>query len=143
MATRYIGSHLPILLSASGFRLTASGFRLPAYVSCMTPEAIRLVRETWAQVEATRLELAQAFYGHLFRIAPDTRRLFSHIPPAVQAEKFGDMLHEIVRVIDRPWLTCYWNCRGLSCGCAASERTCGSGGGSHDGVSHFVDRRTW
>src|SRR5262245_16556580 len=69
----------------------------------MTPEAIRLVRETWAQLEATRLELAHAFYGHLFRIAPDTKRLFSHIPPAVQEEKFADMLNEIVRVIDRPY----------------------------------------
>jgi len=69
----------------------------------MTPEAIRLVRESWAQVEDTRVDLAHAFYRHLFRIAPDTHRLFGHIPPAVQAEKFADMLHEIVSVLDQPY----------------------------------------
>ena len=69
----------------------------------MTPEAIRLVRESWAQLEATRLDLAHAFYGNLFRIAPHARSLFDHIPPGVQEEKFADMLNEIVRVIDRPY----------------------------------------
>jgi len=68
----------------------------------MTPDAIRLVRESWSRVDDTRVELAHAFYRHLFRIAPDTHRLFGHIPPAVQAEKFADMLGEIVRVLDRP-----------------------------------------
>jgi nitric oxide dioxygenase len=69
----------------------------------MTPEAIRLVRESWTQLETRRVELAHAFYGNLFRIAPGTRRLFSNIPPGVQEEKFADMLNEIVRVIDRPY----------------------------------------
>lgn len=69
----------------------------------MTPDAIRLVRESWARVEGTRVDLAQAFYRHLFRIAPGTHRLFGNIPPAVQAEKFADMLGEIVRVLDRPY----------------------------------------
>jgi hemoglobin-like flavoprotein len=69
----------------------------------MSPEAVRLVRESWAQVESTRLELAHAFYRHLFRIAPATQRLFGNVPPAVQEEKFADMLNEIVRVIDRPY----------------------------------------
>lgn len=69
----------------------------------MTPEAVRLVRESWAQLETSRLELAHTFYRHLFRIAPGTQRLFGNVPPAVQEEKFADMLHEIVRVIDRPY----------------------------------------
>ena len=69
----------------------------------MTPEAIRLVRESWAQLESARLELAHSFYRHLFRIAPATQRLFGNVPPAVQEEKFADMLNEIVRVIDRPY----------------------------------------
>jgi hemoglobin-like flavoprotein len=69
----------------------------------MTPEAIRLVRESWARVEDTRGELARAFYRHLFTVAPDLRRLFGQVPPAVQGEKFADMLGEIVRVLDRPY----------------------------------------
>ena len=69
----------------------------------MTPDAIRLVRDSWAQVEAGRLELAQAFYRHLFTIAPGTRRLFGQIPSAVLEEKFADMLDEIVRTLDRPY----------------------------------------
>lgn len=68
----------------------------------MTPEAIQLVRESWSQVEATRLDLAHTFYRHLFIIAPATRNLFNQVPPAVQDEKFADMLGEIVRVLDRP-----------------------------------------
>ncbi len=69
----------------------------------MTPEAIRLVRESWSRVEDTRVDLARAFYRHLFTIAPDTRRLFGQVPPAVQEEKFADMLGEIVRVLDQPY----------------------------------------
>ena len=69
----------------------------------MTPDAIRLVRDSWAHVEASRLELAQAFYRHLFAIAPGTRRLFGQIPSAVLEEKFADMLDEIVRILDRPY----------------------------------------
>jgi hemoglobin-like flavoprotein len=69
----------------------------------MTPEAIRLVRESWARVEDARADLAHAFYRHLFMIAPETRRLFSHVPPDIQAEKFGDMLGEIVQVLDQPY----------------------------------------
>jgi hemoglobin-like flavoprotein len=69
----------------------------------MTPEAIRLVRESWARVEDTRAELAHAFYRHLFRTAPQVQRLFSNIPPSVQEVKFADMLGEIVRVLDKPY----------------------------------------
>lgn len=69
----------------------------------MTPEAIRLVRDSWAQLEARRLELAKAFYRHLFTISPGTQRLFGQIPTAVQEEKFADMLDEIVRILDRPY----------------------------------------
>ena len=69
----------------------------------MTPEAIRLVRESWARLEETRVDLAHAFYRHLFRIAPDLRRLFGNVPPGAQEEKFADMLGEIVTVLDRPY----------------------------------------
>ena len=69
----------------------------------MSPEAIRLVRESWARLEGSRLDLAHIFYRHLFRVAPTTQRLFGNVPPAVQEEKFGDMLNEIIRVIDRPY----------------------------------------
>ena len=69
----------------------------------MTPEAIRLVRESWARLEDTRVDLAHAFYRHLFRIAPHLRRLFGNVPPGAQEEKFADMLGEIVTVLDRPY----------------------------------------
>ena len=69
----------------------------------MTPEAIRLVRESWSRVEDTRLDLARAFYRHLFTIAPALRRLFGQVPSEVQEQKFADMLGEIVRVIDQPY----------------------------------------
>lgn len=69
----------------------------------MTPDAVRLVRESWALVDDTRVELAHAFYRHLFTIAPATRQLFGQIPSQVLAQKFADMLSEIIRVLDRPY----------------------------------------
>ncbi|HEX9895237.1 MAG TPA: globin domain-containing protein [Gemmatimonadales bacterium] len=69
----------------------------------MTPEAIGLVRESWAQVEDTRVDLAHAFYRHLFEIAPHVQSLFSQVTVSVQEEKFADMLGEIILVLDRPY----------------------------------------
>lgn len=69
----------------------------------MTPHSIRLVRESWSRVEDTRLDLARAFYRHLFAIAPATRSLFGQVPSAVQEQKFADMLGEIIRVLDQPY----------------------------------------
>jgi hemoglobin-like flavoprotein len=69
----------------------------------MTPEAIQLVRESWSRVEEDRVDLARAFYRHLFTIAPDLHRLFGQVPLSVQEEKFADMLGEIVRVLDQPY----------------------------------------
>ena len=69
----------------------------------MTPEAIRLVREIWARFENTRVDLAHAFYGHLFRVAPISVACSATCRPGAQEEKFADMLGEIVTVLDRPY----------------------------------------
>ena len=44
----------------------------------MTPEQIKIVRLTFAQVMERKIEAGRAFYERLFVIAPDTRALFSH-----------------------------------------------------------------
>ena len=36
-----------------------------------------LVRETWAKAAAAHVDMARLFYGRLFRIAPETKALFS------------------------------------------------------------------
>ena len=36
-----------------------------------------LVRETWAKAAAAHVDMARLFYGRLFRIAPETRALFT------------------------------------------------------------------
>lgn len=43
----------------------------------MTPEEIKLVRATFAQLEPRRMEVAAMFYRRLFEIAPHLERLFT------------------------------------------------------------------
>ena len=68
----------------------------------MTPESERLVRETWHLLAPMSGEFVGAFYAHLFEVNPDAARLFASTDMAEQTRKFAAMLHEIVRVLDRP-----------------------------------------
>jgi len=42
----------------------------------MSPDQIRLVQASWAQVRPIQAAAADLFYGRLFELAPDTRPLF-------------------------------------------------------------------
>ncbi|MFL5852005.1 MAG: hemin receptor, partial [Solirubrobacteraceae bacterium] len=42
----------------------------------MTPDQVRLVRESWAQVKPIAPTAAGLFYGRLFEIEPSVRPLF-------------------------------------------------------------------
>ncbi len=42
----------------------------------MKPEQIQLVQSTWKQVKPTADQVAELFYGKLFELRPDLRRLF-------------------------------------------------------------------
>lgn len=69
------------------------------------PEAVtkmvRLIRETWAEVEPAADEMAQYCYSVLFNIAPATRELFP-INLEVQQQRLMRAMSFIVRTIDRP-----------------------------------------
>ncbi|SES06550.1 Globin [Tranquillimonas rosea] len=62
----------------------------------MTPEDVRLVQTSFAQVFPHKARLTQRFYAHLFRIAPEMRPLFRN-DPALQREKHASALGAIVR----------------------------------------------
>ena len=59
---------LPVGARVRRPRLTIalSSWNVAQVKETMTPEAIRLVRESWARLEETRVDLAHAFYRHLF-----------------------------------------------------------------------------
>jgi hemoglobin-like flavoprotein len=69
----------------------------------MKSESIQLVRQSWDLIEASRVELARAFYRRLFELSPDTSRLFSQSDMSSQELKFAHMLNEIVRSLDQPY----------------------------------------
>ena len=43
----------------------------------MTPEAERLVRESWARFEPVAVRSAEFFYEKLFELDPEAQRLFA------------------------------------------------------------------
>ena len=70
----------------------------------MNPENERLVRESWEILGPKSGSLVDAFYARLFESSPEVSSLFAGTDMAAQKRKFVVMLHEIVRVLDRPHL---------------------------------------
>lgn len=64
-------------------------------------EMARLIRESFAAVEARAPELSQYFYGALFVIAPDTRKLFP-VNMSTQRDRLLRALVYVVQMVDRP-----------------------------------------
>lgn len=62
----------------------------------MTPDQIKLVQKTFAQVYPVKMSMAKVFYDRLFEIAPDVRPLFPE-NMVHQREKLTDMLAFVVR----------------------------------------------
>jgi nitric oxide dioxygenase len=65
----------------------------------MTAHQIRLVRETVELLREDAEPFALLFYGRLFELDPDSRRLF-HNDLAVQGRKLMDMLTSVVDSLD-------------------------------------------
>lgn len=62
---------------------------------------VGLIRETWAKAAAAGPLTAQLFYGRLFKIAPETRRLFAD-DMTRQEQKLTATLGFVVDHLDRP-----------------------------------------
>jgi len=62
---------------------------------------VRLIRESYAQVQPRAAEVMQFFYAMLFAIAPATRELFA-ANMEVQRSRFWRALVHIVQHVDRP-----------------------------------------
>lgn len=87
----------PLPPSSDQEQSLAQGQHPPEAVTAM----VRLIRETWAEVEPQTAEVAQYFYGMLFTIAPGTRDLFP-INLEVQRLRLMRALVYVVQMIDRP-----------------------------------------
>jgi hemoglobin-like flavoprotein len=68
----------------------------------MTPEARRLVQESWPEAADAAERLAVRFYARLFEFEPDAHHLFASTDMVVQRQKLVDMLRTIVAVLDAP-----------------------------------------
>src|SRR5262250_3486156 len=68
--------------------------------SSMTPEQIDLIRKSFDALWPFRRKLAEQFYGRLFELAPDTRRLFPNDMERQQL-KLMDTLAAIVGTLDQ------------------------------------------
>ncbi len=67
----------------------------------MTRDQIELVRSTWSQVERIADAAAQLFYGRLFELEPELRRLFAQSDMAEQRRKLMQTLAVAVAALDR------------------------------------------
>lgn len=63
----------------------------------MTPQQIRLLRETFARVEPIADVAAAMFYERLFHMDPSVRRLFAETDMAEQGRKLMQTLAVVVR----------------------------------------------
>jgi NAD(P)H-flavin reductase len=62
---------------------------------------VRMVRESWARIEARHDEVAQFFYGMLFSLNPATREMFP-VNMEVQRSRLMRAIVHLVQMIDRP-----------------------------------------
>jgi hemoglobin-like flavoprotein len=67
----------------------------------VTPEQVRLVRASWSEVTPIADTAARLFYGRLFEIEPDLRRLFERSDMAKQRAKLMQTLSVAVAALDR------------------------------------------
>lgn len=69
----------------------------------MTPAQIRLVRQTWEQVQAASDQAAALFYRRLFELDPALRQLFKSDLES-QGRKLMQLLGTAVRALEHPEL---------------------------------------
>ncbi|MBO9679991.1 MAG: hemin receptor [Acidovorax sp.] len=68
----------------------------------MSPEKIRLVRQSFAQVTLVADQAAALFYAKLFARDPAISNLFLSADMAMQGRKLLNMIGDAVRLMDRP-----------------------------------------
>lgn len=68
----------------------------------MTPESMRLIRQSWSQVSSRRDLAAVIFYGRLFELDPGLLPLFEHTDFLQQRTKLMSMLDLLVSIADQP-----------------------------------------
>lgn len=106
MAGRNAAGYLPMCdrlrapRSSGGDRDSTMEQQRPVHGS-LTPEQIRLVRETWTQVVPLAYAFSGEFYERLFSLDPSIRPLFRR-DMAEQRGKFIAMLSLIVRELSDP-----------------------------------------
>ncbi|GAA0531190.1 FAD-binding oxidoreductase [Saccharopolyspora spinosporotrichia] len=64
-------------------------------------QMVRLIRESWAEVEPQADDVARFFYGMLFSLSPATRDLFA-VNMEVQRSRLLRALVHVIQMVDRP-----------------------------------------
>jgi len=67
----------------------------------MTPNEIRLIRESWTGVEPIADTAASLFYGQLFELDPAIQRLFRRTEMAAQRKILMQTLTVVVKSLDK------------------------------------------
>lgn len=67
----------------------------------MTPQEIRLIKNSWAQVSPIAADAARLFYGRLFELDPSLKPLFKG-DMEEQGRKLMTMLNTVVNGLERP-----------------------------------------
>jgi len=67
----------------------------------MNDETIEVVRRSFEQIAARKVDVAKIFYERLFEVAPSVRSMFSD-DIAAQQQKLMTSLVQIVQWVDRP-----------------------------------------
>jgi NAD(P)H-flavin reductase/hemoglobin-like flavoprotein len=92
----------PFPMTAESVKIPTLPTPAPVPVSAVEGrEMARLIRESFAAVEAKADELAQYFYGALFVVAPDCRDLFP-VTMTTQRSRLLRALVYVVQMVDRP-----------------------------------------
>src|SRR5437879_4775435 len=68
----------------------------------MTPEALRLLQQSWPDTAEAADALAARFYARLFEIDPGAQALFASVDMTAQRRKLTDMLGSIITILDAP-----------------------------------------
>lgn len=66
----------------------------------LTPEQVRLVKESWSDLAKRRGLVTRRFYSRLFELDPSLKSLFDETDMEQQGKKFADTLTFAVRGLD-------------------------------------------
>ena len=66
----------------------------------MTPDEVKIIKQTWAMVVPSAEQVGPLFYNRLFEIAPETKHMFTRTSIPEQSKKLLAMLSYVINKLD-------------------------------------------